>query len=654
MWHGLGAHLDGYHDAALDLWRHVERRTVAALGPGPWDAGDPPPSDELRARQVAVREALADAIGGLPHTPEGFSASATVVKQREIPTGPGRPCVVETIVFQSRPGVYVTANVYRPAGHGAGGEAAAPGIVFLCGHAESGKASKSYQRAAMTLAANGFTVLSFDPIGQGERLSYLDPEAAVGSEAPQPVVAWGTAEHSYAGLQCWWNGTSLLHHMIADAQAAIQVLTEAYHVDPSAIGATGNSGGGMLTAVLAAIDERVAAAAPGTFITSRIDYLASGGRQDAEQILTGMTALGMDHSALLIAAAPRPVHVLAARSDFFPIEGTRRTFADARIAYAAVDAAHQLTLFEADSPHTYHPTMIDSAVRFFRRTLTSPGWQPPADIWPASATETVNEPTLQATETGQVATAFTDAVFVADLLATTADISAESPTVSGARQWLAAPLTHRESLTADRQVRWLPGTHHDTHVMWPAEGEVWGSGIITPATETPVKCRRIVLLDNGTDDYTEHMAGRALQSDDEPTLYLDVRGRGPLTPYQRGDADPRSHASSTYKILTDLMCLGESLAIGQVGDILVALELLGADTVDLVGHGYGAYLARLTAFIAPDRIRSLELHDERLDPERIVRTRLWDTGHGDWQGVIFGLQRHAPWHLIQQTTSALT
>jgi hypothetical protein len=57
----------------------------------------------------------------------------------------------------------------------------------------------------------------------------------------------------------------------------------------------------------------------------RRSFMYSGAGQDSEQIWPGMTALGFDHEDILLAMAPRPVLVLAAQYDYFPIEGTRRT-----------------------------------------------------------------------------------------------------------------------------------------------------------------------------------------------------------------------------------------------------------------------------------------------------------------------------------------
>ena len=69
------------------------------------------------------------------------------------------------VIFESRPGHHVTANLYLPEG-----KAPFPGVLLPCGHSDNGKAYEGYQRACILLARNGMAVLCYDPIGQGERI----------------------------------------------------------------------------------------------------------------------------------------------------------------------------------------------------------------------------------------------------------------------------------------------------------------------------------------------------------------------------------------------------------------------------------------------------------------------------------------------------
>src|SRR5690606_3054518 len=160
---------------------------------------------------------------------------------------------------------------------------------------------------------------------------------------------------------------------------------------------------------------------------------------------------------------------------------------------------------------------------------------------------------------------------------------------------------------APAHVRYLPadGT---VHTLWQSEPGIWNAGLLLGAERPPVA--RIVLPDHGVagpvDDVWEPADG--------PTLLLNVRGRGVLSPRERDAKRPEDQASSVYKLLSDLIWLGDSLAAGQVFDVLRAIDIFAPDGVTLVGAGYGAYLARLTAFLDP-RVRSLSVCDEFVDPD---------------------------------------
>ena len=97
---------------------------------------------------------------------------------------------IENVIFESRPGMLVTANLYVPKNR----KGPFPGVVGSCGHSANGKAGDAYQPFAQTLAKLGYVCLIFDPIGQGERLQYVD-------EQFKPKRGIGVAEHLHAGNQ---------------------------------------------------------------------------------------------------------------------------------------------------------------------------------------------------------------------------------------------------------------------------------------------------------------------------------------------------------------------------------------------------------------------------------------------------------------------
>jgi len=96
----------------------------------------------------------------------------------------------------------------------------------------------------LNLVRKGFVVFAVDPVGQGERYQYWDPERHA-SRVGEP-----TLEHSYPGAQCFITGSSLARYMVWDGMRAIDYLISRPEVDPSRVGVTGRSGGGTQAAYL--------------------------------------------------------------------------------------------------------------------------------------------------------------------------------------------------------------------------------------------------------------------------------------------------------------------------------------------------------------------------------------------------------------------
>jgi cephalosporin-C deacetylase-like acetyl esterase len=230
---------------------------------------------------------------------------------------------VEKIIFESHPGFYVTAAMFIPKKL----TKPAPAVIYCSGHTELGFRSDVYQRVMMNLVEKGFVVFAFDPIGQGERLQYVDPQTG------KSKVGGSTTEHSYAGIQTLLTGTSLSDYFTWDGVRAIDYLETRKEVDAKRIGITGRSGGGTQSALIAAYDERVYAAAPECYITSFKRLLQSIGPQDAEQNPYHFIKNEMDHADFLHIRAPKPSLIITTTHDFFSQQGARETFAEVQKSY---------------------------------------------------------------------------------------------------------------------------------------------------------------------------------------------------------------------------------------------------------------------------------------------------------------------------------
>jgi dienelactone hydrolase len=295
---------------------------------------------------------------------------------------------VEKIIFESQPEFYVTAALFIPDGL----RDKAPGIIYCSGHTFEGFRSPVYQHMIINLAKKGFVVLAFDPIGQGERLQYLD-QNKTGSIFRTP-----THEHSYPGGQCFITGTSLAKHMIWDGIRSIDYLVSRPEVDPERIGITGRSGGGTQSAYIAAMDPRIRAAAPECYITSFEFLFKSIGPQDAEQNIPFFLAEGLDHADLLEVRMPDPVLIISTTNDFFSIQGARDTYREVQKAYEICGYPDNIEMAEDDAEHASTRNNRIALYSFFRKHLKLPGTVEDLEITP------IDPEKLNATTTGQMIT----------------------------------------------------------------------------------------------------------------------------------------------------------------------------------------------------------------------------------------------------------
>jgi cephalosporin-C deacetylase-like acetyl esterase len=295
---------------------------------------------------------------------------------------------VEKIIFESHPGFYVTAAMFIPKNL----PKPVPAVIYCSGHTELGFRSDVYQRVMINLAEKGFVVFAFDPIGQGERMQYFDPQTG------KSKVGGSTTEHSYTGVQTLLTGTSLSDYFIWDGVRAIDYLETRKEVDAKRIGITGRSGGGTQSALIAAYDERIYAAAPECYITSFKRLLQSIGPQDAEQNPYHFIKNRMDHADFLHIRAPKPALIITTTHDFFSQQGARETFAEVQKSYAAFGSAENIQFTEDFGKHESTKNNRESLYAFFQKHLQIPGDNTDNEINPFTVEE------LQVTPTGQIGT----------------------------------------------------------------------------------------------------------------------------------------------------------------------------------------------------------------------------------------------------------
>lgn len=304
-------------------------------------------------RQQYVKTTLQDIVGPFPKkTPLNPVVTGTIRRDG---------MVIEKLYFESRPGFYVTAMFCKPENI----QSPVPAIVFCSGHTAEGFRSETYQHMIFNYVKKGFAVLAFDPIGQGERIQYLDEEG-------KPRMG-STHEHSYPGSQSFLAGISPANYFIWDGIRAVDYLLTREEVDPNRLGMTGRSGGGTQTAYIAAMDDRIYAAAPECYITTFDKLLKSNGPQDAEQNLMHGIAKGIDMPDYIDVRAPKPTLIVSTTRDIFAIQGVRDTYAEAKKAYAALGEPGHIEKVEDDAGHTSTLKNREATYTFFRKHLNFPG-----------------------------------------------------------------------------------------------------------------------------------------------------------------------------------------------------------------------------------------------------------------------------------------
>ncbi len=262
---------------------------------------------------------------------------------------------IEKIVYQSFKNHHVTANLYVPDGKGK-----FPAVLLFCGHEDLAKATESYQQTAMLFAKNGFVVFVIDPISQSERVQLTD-------ESGKALTRGATTEHTLLNLSSNLLGTSVAAYELFDNARGLDYLVTRPEVDSHKIGCIGNSGGAMQAIYFAAFDDRVKIIAPCSYLASREKTLATTGAADGCAQIPNEGTAQLEMSDYLIAAAPKPMLVLAGRYDFIDYNGTLESFDDLKKVYKSLKTPDRLSLFTYDDGHGISKPKREVAVQWFRK-----------------------------------------------------------------------------------------------------------------------------------------------------------------------------------------------------------------------------------------------------------------------------------------------
>jgi dienelactone hydrolase len=545
---------------------------------------------------AAVRDRIAQSFGPFPEkTPLNPKVTGTVDRDAYR---------IEKVIFESRPGFFVTSNLYIPKGR----KQPMPGVVGTCGHSADGKANETYQSFAQGLARQGYVVLIYDPIGQGERLQYPN-------EQLKSRVGVGVSEHLLAGNQQFLVDEFLGAWRAWDGIRALDYLLTREEVDPKHVGVTGNSGGGTMTTWLVGLERRWTMAAPSCFVTTFRRNMENELPADTEQCPPRALGLGLDHSDFIAAMAPRPVILLGQEKDYFDRRGIEEAYGRLRKLYALLGAEQNIGLFVGPRPHGYHVENREAMYQWFNRLTGA------SDAKEEPKLTIEKEQTLWCTPRGQVGPDLDSRTVMSFTAEKSRRLAKERRPLEGAA--LRGAVAEALKLPPRK-----PGDVPDYRILRPLKARGYPrKACTTYAVETEPGIQALVHLlgdeshmsrptqgverailyvaDQSSDAELreEPLIRELIQAEPKSAFYaVDVRGIGESRPETCGERSYLTPYGSDYFYAIHSVMLDRPYAGQRTYDLLSVLDWLAAQghrEVHLAARGWGTIPGTFAALLSP-------------------------------------------------------
>lgn len=533
----------------------VNRRHFALLDAGDRKRAELDTVEKVQAHATYMRQTFLEKLGGIPERDCPLDPITTKIIEKQVFT-------IESVVFKARQGAYVTGTWYFP--KNLKGPSAA--VLFMCGHSTNGRMFARYQMICQMLVQAGLIVFAVDPAGQGERMSFYNRET--GTYALQDAVD----DHDLCGIPAMAAGHFLEAYFMNEQMAAVDYMLTRPEVDPARIGMTGCSGGGLQSVSMMICDDRIAAAAPVCFTTTRREIVSTNQTQDAEQIWPGCAAYGFDHFEPYIIFAPKPVIILASSADFFPVEGAWEVYDCLKNIYALYGKEENIEISIANACHGFAFEHGEAAAAFFCKVFGIERGQ-------ASELKPLPDNELMTTKTGNVLGDFSDAVTIPEETEAQALYLRDNRKTEQAREWL----SERVQYARIPWKPWLRLTERGNDMvidgytgkgaMWWVQKELAAFGVFISKGDNanlPDAPVVIALWDNGTRAIAEHSDWICAQCDaGKQVLVVDLPGNGALE-----QVSLWFYKGTLYKMCYDLIYMDDSMAAMQVYHLLRTVDML--------------------------------------------------------------------------------
>lgn len=236
---------------------------------------------------------------------------------------------------------YASASLYLPKAR-----RKLPLALLACGHGAGGRLYKKYRAMARRLAATGIAVIVPDNIGQGDR-EFMGHKDCVG-----PFFA----------------GLTLQGLIVMETVALIRHMAKDERFDTSRFAALGNSGGGTLTMMLAALAPELSVIASSGY-PSEFHYIFSKERGHCScNLLPGCVALDMWE--IYSVFAPKPLLLESGIHDkYFPIEYFERNARRVAGVYTLKGAGESFEKVATDTRHGWEDEDYFVISEFLKRRL---------------------------------------------------------------------------------------------------------------------------------------------------------------------------------------------------------------------------------------------------------------------------------------------
>jgi dienelactone hydrolase len=302
--------------------------------------------EDWQARRPRYKEEYFHMLGLCP-MPEKTPLEATITGTLE-----GDGYRVDMIHFQSRPRLYVTGNLYRPAKIDE--DERLPAVLYVCGHCYQGRSGNktAYQSHGIWFARHGYLCLTIDSLQLGEI---------------------GALHHgTYRENRWWWHSRGYTPAGVEclNGMRAIDYLTSRPDVDPERIAVTGISGGGAASFWIAAADERVKVTVPVSGMADLPSYVNN-------RVINGHCDCMFLYNTFQwpwtrIAALVAPRALLLTNSDqdrIFPMDANDRIINRLERVYSLYGRTDFVDAVVSIGGHAYRQDIRQAAFRFINMQL---------------------------------------------------------------------------------------------------------------------------------------------------------------------------------------------------------------------------------------------------------------------------------------------